>query len=115
MRRRCFSGVPNRDGVVGVEVLTPDRDEADVRRLPDAGDQRIAAIRELSAGLLDRQCGEFGAVICKENRPGGRHVLPPLTWSFRSRTSRCAAGHGAWQTAAANTTPTQRRRGSDRG
>jgi hypothetical protein len=45
--RGRFGGLPDGNGVVGVEVLSANWQEADVRRLPDAGDQRLTAGLEL--------------------------------------------------------------------
>ena len=68
-----LGGLPHLVGRRGVEVLFAGRHEADVARLPDADDQRVATGRELAAGLLDRELRELGAVVGEQHRPrGGR-------------------------------------------
>ncbi len=51
----CSRGLLHLGGVLGVEVPVVDGHESDVCRLPDAEDERVAAGRELLAGLLDRE------------------------------------------------------------
>src|SRR5271156_893594 len=60
----------------GVETQLAGGHEADIRRLPDAEDERVAPTGELPAGLVDRELREVGAVVGEQNQARTRDCRP---------------------------------------
>ncbi len=64
---RPLGGVSDVGDLGGVESKRGGWHEPDVERLPDGEDERVASRRELPAGLVDRELGQLGAVVGKDD------------------------------------------------
>src|ERR1700733_6347158 len=72
VRRGLLRGLLYLAGLRGVEMQLADGHEADIRRLPDAEDERVAPAGGWPAGLVDRELRELRAVVGEQDQAVAR-------------------------------------------